>query len=148
MSPGARITVLVVDDQPIYHDVVARALRRDPEIEVVGLATSIETGLAEVRRQRPDIVVMDHLLPDGRGTDAAKRIKSEFKHTKVVMVTASGDDKTVRAARKAHCAGYVMKDRIAHDLLGAVQAASRGEQAELDNPLSLFLPVDTDDLEG
>ena len=145
MESGGRITVLVVDDQAIYHDVVARALRGDPAIEVVGLATSVEAAISEVRRQRPDVVVMDHMLPDGRGTDAAKRITHEFKHVRVVMVTAAADDKTVKAAKKAHCSGYVMKDRIAHDLLGVVQAAFRGESSDMRNPLSLFLPVDTDE---
>ena len=82
---------------------------------------------------------MDQQLPDGRGTDAARRIRGVLRDVRVVMVTATADDRTLADARKAGCAGYVLKDRLVHDLVGAVRAAYRGESALPARSVDLFL---------
>lgn len=139
MPARTEISVLVVDDQPIYHDLVVGLLERDPDIVVIGVASSIDQALALVRAHHPDVVVMDQVLPDGHGTDAARRITRRYRRARVVMLTATADERTYQAARKAGCSGFVTKDRVVHDILGAVKAASRGEIVVPADGLTLFL---------
>ena len=89
---------------------------------------------------------MDQQLPDGHGTDAARRITRGFRHARVVMLTASADEHTVQAAKKAGCSGYVTKDRVAHDILTAVKGAFRWE-TKVPDGVAVFLrftPRDAD----
>ncbi len=138
MSTPSKIRVLVVDDQPVFHELVVGLLERDPDVEVVGVASTVDQALRQVRIHCPDVVVMDQQLPDGHGTDAARRITRTFRHARVVMLTASADEHTVRAARKAGCSAYVTKDRMAHDILAAVKGAFRWETRVPDG-LAVFL---------
>ena len=124
---GDTITVLVVDDQDIFAELVARILRREPDISLVAHAETVEDAVVGVRHLMPDVVLMDHHLPDGKGTDAARRIITEFRTVRIVMLTATADDRTLAEAREAGCHGYVTKDRAAVDLAEAVRAAYRGE---------------------
>ncbi len=126
-TPAPEIRVVVVDDQPVFHELVVGLLERDPYVEVVGVAKTVEDALRQVATHRPDVVVMDQQLPDGHGTDAARRITRSFRHARVVMLTASADEHSVRAAKKAGCSAYVTKDRLAPDILAAVKGAYRWE---------------------
>jgi DNA-binding NarL/FixJ family response regulator len=139
------ISVLVVDDQPVYHQIVLGLLDRDPEVTVVGVASTIDQALEKVRAHKPTVVLMDQVLPDGHGTDAARQITKGFRHPRVIMLTASADEATIRAARKAGCSGYVTKDRVVHDLLAAVKGAHRGRREVPTDSLSVYFDVHTDD---
>jgi len=139
MGTDDGITVLVVDDQPIYHEMVRRILAGEPDMSVVAVADTVSEAVDQARAHEPDVVLMDQHLPDGRGTDAARRIQGVIRHVRVVMVTATADDRTLTDARKAGCAGYVLKDRLVHDLAGAVRAAHRGESTLPDHSVELFL---------
>ncbi|HEX7277102.1 MAG TPA: response regulator transcription factor [Acidimicrobiales bacterium] len=147
MGPEPGITVLVVDDQAIYHDMVRRILDREPDMAVVAVAATMREALDRAETHRPDVVLMDQQLPDGRGTDAAGRITALVRTSRVVMVTATANDLTLEAARAAGCSGYVLKDRLVHDLPDAVRAAHRGEMAMPDRGVDLFLipPIAEDD---
>ena len=138
MSTPSEIRVVVVDDQPVFHDLVVGLLERDPDVSVVGVASTVDQALRQVRVHQPDVVVMDQQLPDGHGTDAARRITKGFRHARVVMLTASADEHTVHAAKKAGCSGYVTKDRVAHVILTAVKGAYRWE-TKVPNGLAVFL---------
>ena len=144
MSTPSEIRVVVVDDQPVFHELVVGLLERDPDVEVVGVASTVDEALHQVRVHRPDVVVMDQQLPDGHGTDAARRITKGFRHARVVMLTASADEHNVRAAKRAGCSGYVTKDRVAHDILAAVKGAYRWETRVPDG-LAVFLRFSPDE---
>ena len=139
------ITVLVVDDQPIYHEMVRRILAGHPDISVVAVATTVTDAIEQARIHQPDVVLMDQQLPDGRGTEAARRIHGVLRRVRVVMVTATTDDRTLVEARKAGCSGYVLKDRLIHDLAAAVRTAHRGESTLPDRGVDLFLSSLVDD---
>ena len=148
MRPSSEISVLVVDDQPVYHHIVVALLERDPDITVVGVAGSAQQAMAQLRSNRPAVVVMDQMLPDGHGTDLARRITRGFRHPRVVMLTASADEHTIRAARKAGCSGYVTKDRVVHDLVAAVKGAHHGNTVVPTDDLTVLLRTDPDDARG
>ena len=124
--PPPAIRVLLVDDHQLLTDALAGLLRREPDIDVVGVAGS----LAEVKQalaKRSDVVLMDYRLPDGTGAEATRLLKSRWPRTKVIMLSAIADDETVLDAIRAGVDGYLTKDHASHDVVGAVRAAHAGE---------------------
>ena len=120
------IRVLLVDDHQLLTDSLARVLSSEADIEVVGVAGSVEQarGLA---RERMDVVLMDYRLPDGTGADATRIIKGRWPTSRVVMLTAVQDDETVLESIQAGADGYLTKDRAVEDVVGTVRAARAGE---------------------
>lgn len=130
-----RITVLVVDD----HDVVRKGLRfylsAHPEVVIVGEAGDMQSAVARVAEQVPDVVLMDLVLPlrpgaeplDTGGVQATRHIRQVSPRTQVVVLTSFAQDELIFAAIKAGALSYLLKDADAETVLAAIQAASRGE---------------------
>lgn len=121
------ITVLLVDD----HAVVLRGLRffleTEEQIQVVGEATDGETALEEVRRLKPDVVLMDLVLPGMDGAQATREVIRSSPGTKVIVLTSFSEQDRVVPAIQAGAAGYLLKD-VAPDVLAeAIRAVHRGE---------------------
>jgi len=118
--------VLLVDDQPLLTDSLARLLAAEPDIDVVGTAGSVAEA-KRLTRERLDVVLMDYRLPDGTGAEATRAIKARWPSTRVVMLTAIGDDETVLQSIQAGADGYLTKDQAVDDVVNAVRAARAGE---------------------
>ena len=133
-----RIRVLLVDD----HAVVRRGLRGFFEllddIEVVGEASDGRGAVAEAERLRPDVVLMDLLMPDVDGIEATHEIKNRWPEIEVVAVTSFVEEERVAAVLEAGASGYVLKDAEADEVAGAVRAAMAGE-VHLDPAVSRVL---------
>ena len=125
-SDQPRIRVLFVEDHKLLADALSAMLAREPDMEVVGVATTVAEAKA-LARERLDVVLMDFHLPDGTGADATRAIKARWPGARVVMVTALTDDETVLESIQAGADGYVTKDRAADDVVSAVRAAHAGE---------------------
>ena len=127
MTTAPPIRVLLVDD----HAVVRRGLRSFLEllddITVVGEAENGRLGLEAARRLRPDVVLMDLLMPDLDGIAATAAIKSELPDVEVVALTSFAEEARVTAALEAGASGYVLKDAEADDVAAAIRAAHAGE---------------------
>ena len=120
------IHVLLVDDQQLLTDSLARLLAAEPDIDVVGVAGTVAEARA-MARERMDVVLMDYRLPDGTGADATRSIKSRWPDARVVMLTAVADDETVLESIQAGADGYLTKDRAVEDVVTAVRDAAAGE---------------------
>jgi DNA-binding NarL/FixJ family response regulator len=122
-----RISVLLVDD----HAVVRKGLRaffdQLDDIEVVGEAADGSEGVALARRHRPDVVLMDLLMPNMDGVTAIGRIKAELPETEIVTMTSFIEEDKVTAALEAGASGYVLKDAEADEVAQAIRAAYAGE---------------------
>ena len=122
-----RIRVLLVDD----HAVVRMGLRaffdQLDDIEVVGEASDGSEGVALARRHRPDVVLMDLLMPNMDGVTAIGRIKAELPETEIVTMTSFIEEDKVTAALEAGASGYVLKDAEADEVAQAIRAAFAGE---------------------
>lgn len=121
------IRVLIVDD----HGVVRMGLRTFFElvddIEVVGEASDGSEAIAVARRLRPDVILMDLLMPAMDGITAIGRIKDELPETEIVAMTSFIEEEKVTAALEAGASGYLLKDAEAEEVADAVRSAFNGE---------------------
>jgi DNA-binding NarL/FixJ family response regulator len=132
--------VLVVDDHQMFADSLAQALRSEPDLLVVGQATSIAQARALVRSAAPDVVLLDHRLPDGDGVGAIADLYRLRSSVKVVVLTASTSDRVLLAAMEAGAAGFIAKTQRLDDVLAGVRAAAVGESVVSAKLLSRLLP--------
>ena len=119
--------VLVVEDYDLIAESLCRALNAEDDLGVVGVAGSVSSAVEMARELRPDVVVMDYLLPDGTGADATAMIKADLPDTHVVMLTGLASGATLAEALEAGCAGFVTKEGRFSELTGAIHAVLRGE---------------------
>jgi DNA-binding NarL/FixJ family response regulator len=123
------ISVVVVDDEHLVRSGFASLLASDPEISVVGTADSGDAALAVVRRERPDVVLMDIRMPGRDGVSATAAITADpaLSRTRVVVLTTFDLDEYVHAALRAGASGFLLKDAQPADLLAAVHQVAQGE---------------------
>jgi DNA-binding NarL/FixJ family response regulator len=114
------VRVLIADDHRLFAEALRAILSADERIEVVGLAASGEEAIRRAGELSPDVVLMDISMPGVDGVEATRQIRAAQPESQVVMVTGSDARQDVDAARSAGAAGYVTKDRIAAELIGAI----------------------------
>ena len=121
------IRLLIVDD----HEVVRQGLRvflsDDPQIEIVGEAADGLAALEVARQLRPDVVLMNLVMPRLDGIGATTVIRQELPDTAVLMLTSVLDDEPLIAAVRAGAIGYLLKDTTAAELRHAIKAAAAGQ---------------------
>lgn len=117
---------LIVDDHKLFAEAI-RPLLLQAGMEVVGIAMSEVEAMEAVREHNPDIVIMDLGLPDSNGIDVGSRIMEEYPQTKVVIVTALHDPKSVRDALRAGCSGYLTKDTPAAQFVSSLGQILSGD---------------------
>jgi len=136
-DPAGKIRVLIVDD----HAVVRQGLRTFLElqddvspsdlaalpIEVVGEAANGVEAVALARRLRPDVVLLDLVMPELDGIEATARIVTDSPHSRVIILTSFGDEDKVFPAIRAGAQGYLLKDVAPNDLVQAVRAVHLGQ---------------------
>jgi DNA-binding NarL/FixJ family response regulator len=122
-----RIRVLIADD----HNVVRAGLRAfldlDSTLEVVGEAANGAEAVRVAHRMRPEVVLMDLIMPELNGIEATEVIHRELPDTKVVVLTSMLEDASVSGAVRAGAIGYLLKDTRAPELLQAIKAAAAGQ---------------------
>ena len=121
------ISVLVVDDHPLFRQGVVHTLGSVPDLTVVGEATSGEEALKLARELLPDVVLLDISMPGWNGLVTAERISTACPASAIVMLTVSEDKDKLLAAFKAGARAYVLKGVSAQELENVVLAAARGD---------------------
>ncbi len=121
------IRVLIVDDHEVVREGLRALLRRRPNLTVVGDADTVRSAIAEARRMKPDVVIMDVRLPDGSGVEACREIRAQRPETKVLMLTSYADDEAVIASIMAGATGYLLKQTRTQALTDAITRAMNGE---------------------
>jgi DNA-binding NarL/FixJ family response regulator len=120
------IRVLIVDDHEMFAESVARQLNAKHDLEVVARASSLDAGVREAERTRPDVAIVDYLLPDGDGARATMEVLTVSPDTRVLMVTGAEDDSLVVSAIDAGCSGFLTKRAATAELVSAVRALAAG----------------------
>jgi DNA-binding NarL/FixJ family response regulator len=121
------IRVLIADDHTVVREGLRMFLRLDPDLEVVGEAADGDEALGLARQLRPDVVLMDLLMPVMDGIAATAAIRQELPETEVLALTSVLEDETVVGAVRAGAIGYVLKDTQAEALCRAIKAAAAGQ---------------------
>jgi DNA-binding NarL/FixJ family response regulator len=120
------LRVLIADDHPLFRDGMRGLLATQPDMTVVGEATTGEEAVRLTGELEPDVVLMDIKMPGWGGIEATRRILAAHPSVRVLVVTMFEDDATVFTAMRAGARGYVLKDDDKDDVLGAIRAVGRG----------------------
>jgi DNA-binding NarL/FixJ family response regulator len=120
------ITVLVVDDHPLFRAGVQALLDSVPDTAVVALAADGEAAVREATLNRPDVVLMDLTMPRMDGLEATRRIVRASPGSAVLVLSMLDDDESVMAAMRAGARGYVPKGAGQEELLAAIRAVATG----------------------
>jgi DNA-binding NarL/FixJ family response regulator len=121
-----RVKVLVVDDHQMFAESLVRLLGDEPDLDVVGVATNLADARRAMARQRPDVVLLDHHLPDGHGVTAVEELRAAAPTAQLVLLTGDPDDAVLSNALAAGCS-FVTKDMASGELVRAIRAAHDGE---------------------
>ncbi len=132
------IRVLIVDDHSVVREGLRMFLARDPDLEVVGEAADGAEALEQARQLRPDVVIMDLLMPVMDGIAATRAIRRELPETEVLALTSVLESASVVEAIRAGAIGYLLKDTQATELRKAIKAAAAG-QVQLSPQASAYL---------
>ena len=124
-----KIRILLADDHSIMRVGLASLLSREKDMTVVGEAETGEEAVAKARELKPDIVVMDLMMPEMDGVEATRRIKAERPDSKILILTTFGTSADVARAMAAGASGAIMKDAETDDQLAAIRAVAAGGKA-------------------
>jgi DNA-binding NarL/FixJ family response regulator len=126
-SPAPRkITVFLLDDHEIVRRGVRDLLESEPDIEVIGEAGTAASAVARIPALRPDVAVLDLRLPDGDGVSVCREVRSLLPELSCLMLTSFSDEKALFEAIMAGASGYVLKQILGSDLVGAVRTVAGG----------------------
>jgi DNA-binding NarL/FixJ family response regulator len=118
---------LIADDHPVVRQGLRAFLQLQEDLDIVGEAGDGMEAVAQVRKLRPDVVLLDLVMPHLDGIDAIRQIREAGPSTKVIVLTTFADDDKVFPAVKAGAAGYLLKDVEPRDLAEAIRTVHRGQ---------------------
>jgi len=120
------VRVLITDDHGVVRQGLRMFLSLEPDFEVVGEARNGQEALQMARELRPDVVLMDLLMPVMDGVEATEAIRKELPEVEVVALTSVLEDVSVTGAVRAGAIGYLLKDTDSDELGRAIKAAAEG----------------------
>ena len=120
------IRIVIADDYKVVRQGLRLFLRIDPELAIVGEAANGTEALALARELRPDMVLMDVLMPGMNGIAATEAIRRELPDTEVLALTSVLEDASVIEVMRAGAIGYLLKDVDGEELCKAIRAAAAG----------------------
>ena len=127
MAEAEQIRVMVVDDHEIMRDGLCEILERSGDFEVVGQAADGAAAVKLAHELRPDVIIMDVMMPIKSGVDASREITDALPETRVLILTASTENNAVMEAVAGGATGYLQKHTGKDTLLRTVHDVARGE---------------------
>jgi len=122
------IRVVLADDQPLVRTGLRMILSAEPDIEVVGEAPSADRAVFEAISGRPDVVLMDVMMPGKTGIEGMPAVLQAAPDARVLVLSMQDDPRYVREAFEAGAAGYVLKEAADSEVVDAVRAVAEGER--------------------
>jgi NarL family two-component system response regulator LiaR len=126
---GAPIRVLISDDHAIVREGLRSLLETEPGMELVGEAADGDEVVTKARALRPDVILLDLMMPRMDGIEALGAIKRDQPDARVLVLTSFAEDEKVFAAIKTGALGYLLKDSSPQELLQAIREVARGESS-------------------
>ena len=121
------VRVVVVDDHDVVRKGIIAYLMTEPEIEVVGEASSGNASIAVIEKEKPDVILMDLMMEDGNGIEATQKISEVLPTCKVIILTSFYDDEQIFPALEAGAFSYLLKTASATEIVQAILKAAKGE---------------------
>jgi NarL family two-component system response regulator LiaR len=122
-----KIRVLIADDHTIVRDSLQALIETEPGMEVIGEAEDGVEVVSKACDLRPDVILMDLVMPRQDGISAIREIKRENPEARILVLTSFAEDEKVFPAIKAGALGYLLKDSSPQQLLQAIRDVQRGE---------------------
>src|SRR5689334_568749 len=126
MTQTKPIRVLIVDDHAVVRSGLHLLLDADAEIEVVGEAGSVKDAVFEAREKKPDVVLMDVVMPGQTGIEGIPLVLKEVTDAKVLVLSMQDDPRYVHEAFAAGAAGYILKEAADAEVVAAVHEVAGG----------------------
>lgn len=121
------IRVLIADDHPIVRDSLRTLITTETDLELVGEATNGEEAVIKANELKPDVILMDLVMPVKDGLQAIGEIKQAYPEISILVLTSFSDEDKVFPAIRAGALGYLLKDSSPDQLLKAIYDVYRGE---------------------
>ena len=122
------IRILVVDDHPLVREGIGRQIELESDMTLVAEASNGREAIQQFRAQRPDITLMDLQMPEMGGLDALIAIRNEFPEARILVLTTYKGDVQIMRALKAGARGYLLKNSLNEELMGAIRAVHAGKK--------------------
>jgi two-component system, NarL family, response regulator NreC len=120
------IRVLIVDDHPVVRSGLKSLLEAEEDIEPVGEAGTMQEAVFRSRSLKPDVILMDVVMPGGSGIEATPAVLKEAPDAKVLILSMQDDPSYVRESFAAGASGYVLKEAVDEDVVTAVREVAAG----------------------
>ncbi|MFC0678727.1 response regulator [Lysobacter korlensis] len=121
------IRVFLLDDHEMVRRGLAEMIDAEPDLEVVGEASTAQQAVGRIAATKPDVAILDVHLPDGNGIDVCRELRSTGSAVQCLILTGFDDDQAAAAAVLAGAAGYALKDIRGQKLVESVRRVARGE---------------------
>jgi len=128
MSAVVPVRILCVDDHAIVRDGIAFIINRQPDLKVVGAASTGEEAVSLFRKLKPDITLMDLQLPRMNGLEAIRLIRREDPDARIIVLTMYRGDEDIHRALEAGAATYLLKDTLSDHLIGVIREIYAGNR--------------------
>lgn len=129
------IKLIVADDHEVIRKGLAR-LFKDEDIEIIAEATSGAETLAKTRKHKPDVLLMDVMMPDTDGLDTLEKVRQEVPKTKVVMMSAHENPTYTARAAALGAEAFLLKEASGKEFIATIKRAVRGETAPVESALT------------
>jgi two-component system, NarL family, response regulator len=124
--PNTPIRVLVVDDHPMIRAGLTATIEPEPDMTVVGSASTGREGLEQYRQHQPDVMLIDLKMPEMGGVEAIRTIRAEFPSAKIIVVSTYQGDEDIYRALEAGAVTYLLKDTLAEKMIGVIREVANG----------------------
>ena len=127
MADASKTTVLLVDDHEVVRAGMQAFLSTQPDLQIIGTASSGAEAVKLVADLVPDVVLMDLVMPEMDGVEATRRVRTASPRTQVVVLTSYHDDEFIFPALQAGAISYILKSSRMDEVASAIRLAAQGE---------------------